>query len=335
MIRINIKKVLAITGMITVVLLLCTGLTFAIFEITGGVLKSKYDFVDYNDQQSSDKLHFLDTKGSDAILIESQGRFGLVDCAEDSDNPRGFKGLELEGFEQKVVDYVKSVAAVDGKVTLDFVIGTHAHSDHIGGFDTLINDPDITVKTAYLKRYYESRIRDYELEKWDNKENYDNMIKAINDNGVTLVQDLVNLSFNLGNYTVTIFNGQEADPNKKVGENENSLGVLVDNGINRAFLAGDINNIDGDEDAIAPLVGEVTILKLGHHGYPKSSTTNFLKKLNPEISIITNIYRCWYPIFMDLTFKCKSSIYTTGEMKGIILDISQPQIKCFKNIHNS
>ena len=34
----------------------------------------------------------------------------------------------------------------NGRVTLDFILGTHAHSDHIGGFDTVINHPDITVK---------------------------------------------------------------------------------------------------------------------------------------------------------------------------------------------
>ncbi|MBP5717622.1 MAG: hypothetical protein J6X53_01405, partial [Abditibacteriota bacterium] len=44
---------------------------------------------------------------SDAILIESDGRFAMVDAGEDTDNPRGFPGLELAGFEDEVVAYLK------------------------------------------------------------------------------------------------------------------------------------------------------------------------------------------------------------------------------------
>lgn len=96
---------------------------------------------------SVDKIHFLDTGSSDAILLESEGKFAMVDCGEDSDNPRGLPELDLEGYENKIVEYVKKTAGDEnGKVTLEFVIGTHAHSDHLGGFDTLISDPDITVR---------------------------------------------------------------------------------------------------------------------------------------------------------------------------------------------
>ena len=40
-----------------------------------------------------DRIYFLNTGGADAILIESEGKFALVDGAEDSDNPRGFSDL--------------------------------------------------------------------------------------------------------------------------------------------------------------------------------------------------------------------------------------------------
>ena len=50
-----------------------------------------------------DYIHFLSTGGSDAILIESDGKFAMIDAGEDSDNPRGFEDLELEGYEEKVV----------------------------------------------------------------------------------------------------------------------------------------------------------------------------------------------------------------------------------------
>ena len=118
-----------------------------------------------------DCIHFLSTGSSDAILLESDGHFAMVDAGEDTDNPRGFPGLELPGFEQEVLAYLKAHAAnADGKVHLDFVLGTHSHSDHLGGFDTILADPDVIVDKAYLKKYDASKIRENEIAEWDNQE---------------------------------------------------------------------------------------------------------------------------------------------------------------------
>ena len=88
---------------------------------------------------SPDRIHFLKVGSGDAILLESGGRFAMVDAGEDSDNPRGFENLAFSGHEKEVLEYLKAHAAgKDGKVHLDFVLGTHAHSDHIYGLEELI-----------------------------------------------------------------------------------------------------------------------------------------------------------------------------------------------------
>ena len=118
---------------------------------------------------SSDRIHFLNTDNSDAILLESDGRFAMVDAGEDTDNPRGLPGLNLPGFEDRVLAYLKAHAAdADGKVHLDFIVGTHAHSDHLGGFDTILADSDVSVGRAYLKVYDSSVINEEEVREWDN-----------------------------------------------------------------------------------------------------------------------------------------------------------------------
>ena len=118
---------------------------------------------------SDDRIHFLNTDNSDAILLESDGRFAMVDAGEDTDNPRGLPGLNLPGFEDRVLAYLKAHAAdADGKVHLDFIVGTHAHSDHLGGFDTILADPDVSVGRAYLKVYDSSVINEEESREWDN-----------------------------------------------------------------------------------------------------------------------------------------------------------------------
>lgn len=331
--KINSKKAIIISTIVTIAVMLVVGIVFAVFEITTETRNKSYEFTQFTMQDGRDRIHFMPTGGSDAILLESDGKFALIDCAEDNDNPRNFSGLQLKGYEEEVINYVKKIAGNEsGKVTLEFVLGTHCHSDHIGGFDTLINDKDITVKTAYLKRYYEERISDYEVEGWDNKENYDAMIKAVQENNVALVQDLENLEFKMGNFDIQLFNGKEADPDKKVGENENSIATLVSNGKFRALLVGDLNNIDGDETEIAPLIGKVDILKVGHHGYSKSSSAKFLRTIAPDISIITNKGTGDYNVALRITFDAKSAFYSTGENQGIVLDLTEDKLGCFNNI---
>jgi beta-lactamase superfamily II metal-dependent hydrolase len=237
----------------------------------------------------TDRIHFLKTGSSDAILIESDGHFAMVDAGEDTDNPRNFAWLNLEGFEDEVVAYLKAHAADEnGKVYLDFVVGTHAHSDHIGGFDTVIGDPDITVGRAYLKTYDSEKISEYEIEQWDNQEVYDQMVAALQAKNVPIISEPDGTPFTLGNFTVTLFNTDDPENPERVGENDRSLGVLLEKNGTRVFLAGDIDDNTGDETRLAPLIGKVDLLKVGHHSYSGSTTKGFLETLHPEACVITN-----------------------------------------------
>ena len=166
------------------------------YALTGMMLFSTSPHQIYAAQNTEDRIHMLDVKG-DAILIESNGKFVLVDGGEDSDNPRNFPELTVaHRYEEDVVNYLKKVAGdKNGKVTLEFIIGTHAHSDHLGGLDTVVNHPDITVKKIYLKEYKEEMIVDYEREEWDNKEVYEQLLTAAKNNNVPVIHNLPTTSF--------------------------------------------------------------------------------------------------------------------------------------------
>lgn len=128
----------------------------------------------------------------------------MVDAAEDTEYPADMPWLKGKGYEKEVCDYLlKNCADENGSVTLDFVVGTHAHSDHIGGFDTVIANPAITVKKAYLKPYSDDCTNLYERKRWDNDVVYGQMKAALEAKSVPIIENFEGEKTTLGNFKIT------------------------------------------------------------------------------------------------------------------------------------
>lgn len=105
------------TAMKTAIKIICILLVIAMILLTILVINPEYRFRKNRDSlafeafaytdTAKDRIHFLNTGSSDAILLESDGKFAMVDAGEDNDNPRGFKSLDLEGYEDRVLEYIK------------------------------------------------------------------------------------------------------------------------------------------------------------------------------------------------------------------------------------
>ena len=280
------------------------------------------------------KIHFLNTGHSDCIILESYGKIAMIDSAEDTDFPKDKPHLNLKGYEDIVVKYLlDNFSDENGNVNIEFVLGTHCHSDHIGGFDTVINHPNIFAKTAYLKPYNEQNICRFERVRLDNTEVYNQMLDAIKKNNVELVEEFDEIKTVLGDFNIEFFNGKNRERKIKFGENVNSVGTLVTIGKSRAFLAGDINYKAGDEKRIADKIGNVDLLKVGHHGYLYSTSFYWVKKLMPKIAIFCNEMKGVYP---DVKYKLKnishSKLYATMNSNGIIACFDGENIVVKENI---
>lgn len=145
------------------------------------------------------KIHFLNlSMNCDAILLECNGAFGMVDSGEDNGYPNGKNkrypwraGITKgKGVEDEVVDYLESL----GVERLDFYIATHPHSDHIGNAHIIIKR--FKPKRVYVRPYKDSYITN-KLYLWDNLYVYDNLINAVKEvnaeaesaeDGITLIQ---------------------------------------------------------------------------------------------------------------------------------------------------
>ncbi len=326
------RKVLI--GIVVILMVAATALlTYFMPYISKSLNERKYSLEPVDLSARGDRIYFLNTGGADAILIESDGKFALVDAAEDSDNPRGFSELIYDGTEDYVVDAVRKIAGDEkGKAVLEFVLGTHSHSDHISGFDTLILDENITVKTAYIKKYDSSKIRQYEIDAWDNQEVFDQMISACEKKNVPVVHDISEEPFTFGNFTMKFCNTAETDISEPVGENENAVGLLIEKDGVRAFLAADINNLDGDEDRLAKELGKINLLKVGHHGYDNSTTLDFVKSLNPEFAVVTNKKGKISRTPLKNLNSVKAAIFETGKFEGVVAEFTNGGIVLYKDI---
>ncbi|MBQ8182822.1 MAG: MBL fold metallo-hydrolase [Clostridia bacterium] len=305
---------------------LVTGVMLSVFILDTVVLVldniyvSKAEIIneDFSGNTGDDKIHFLNTSNSDCILIESNGLFALVDSGEGNENPR--KDTEYKGYRDEVINYIKKVASdEDGVVHLDFILATHMHYDHAGNFTEIINCDDIRIKKAYIKKYDSSSVLKMDEENWGNGEMYKNIITALNKKNIPVIQNIPSEQFTFGDFTVQFINATTPEEIDVKDENSNSIGVKISKGEKNAFLAADFTSGTGLEDYYAESIGDVDLLKIGHHGYFGSSSKDFLQVLKPEIAVCTNQIGKIYPnVKWNLTMVAKASVFSTAHRNGII-----------------
>ncbi|WP_432654184.1 MBL fold metallo-hydrolase [Streptococcus oralis] len=248
------------------------------------------------------RIHFINLKsksGSDAILLESKGHFALIDMGEDYDFPDGSNprypdrwGITMDNdqvLEDRLFRHLKQV----GVEKLDFILGTHVHSDHIGSADEVLKH--YPVDKFYLKRYSDERITT-QWRLWDNLYNYDNAVKTALERGVNLIQDISDNDshFTMGDMDIQLYNykneyDSEGKLKKVFDDNSNSIVAVVTVAGKRIYLGGDLDNAEGAEDKLGPVIGKVDMMKWNHHyDATISNTVNFINNLSPSIVVQTS-----------------------------------------------
>lgn len=272
------------------------------------------------------RFHFLNAYNGDSILLESQGRFALIDSGWGNDNP--IEPVRRYGTEQRVLDYLARTAMNEsGIIHLDFVLATHYHYDHVGGFPLILSDPRVWIDRVYLpartehanSRWYVPILR--------------NRLKEIAlQRGFEVIEFLPTESFYLGNMAVQFFN-TEFCPQRS--ENDNSIVTLAQANGFRALLPSDITAFRGVEREIAQQVGSVDLLQLPHHGYTLSSSAYFLRTLRPSLAIVSNFPGRVYPnVMWNLTFISRTPYLSTVAKNGIIVTITEDsEFLVTKNLH--
>lgn len=193
------------------------------------------------------KIHFINTGNSDAILIENDGKFAMIDTGDTDDDATVKSYLQKQGVEK-----------------LDYLILTHFHADHIGSADTVISDFEVET-TLVPNGDADTQV-------------YQEFINALSNKGLQPSVPLEGAKFELGSANLTIYNTQGGSSN----ENNDSLVVLYENGEDRALFMGDAES----EVEKQLSIGDVDLLKVGHHGSNTSSSESFINDVQPEYAVI-------------------------------------------------
>ena len=130
---------------------------------------------------------------------------------------------------------------------------------------------------------------------WDNLFNYDNALRAAQNKGVKLIQDIKDEDshFKFGDMDIQLYNYKneyDADGNLKrvLDDNSNSIVAVVTVAGKRIYLGGDLDNAEGAEDKLGPVIGKVDMMKWNHHYDAKiSNTIGFIDHLSPSMVIQT------------------------------------------------
>lgn len=198
------------------------------------------------------KVHYLDVGQGDSIFIElPNNETMLIDAAESYQS-------------ENIINYLKNL----NYQKIDYVIGTHPHTDHIGGLKDIIN-------TFEIGKIYMPKVV-------STTKTYENLLMAIKDK---------NLKINTAKAGTSIIDTDALKinilaPNNSTYTELNNYSVVtkITYGTTKFLFMGDAEKLSENE-----IKEDVTadVIKIGHHGSNTSSSIDFIKKVNAKYGIIS------------------------------------------------
>lgn len=234
------------------------------------------------------KVHFINVGQADSILIQQGSKYMLIDAGNNGDGK-----------------LVKNYLIQQGIKSLDYVIGTHPHEDHIGGLDYIIND--FKIGKIYLPKVTSTT------------KTFGDVVTAIKNKGMKVAVPKPGETFNLGTAKITII-----APNNSEYKDMNNYSVVVklQFGSNSFLFTGDAEEISESEILAKGFNVKADLLKVGHHGSRSSTTKEFLAKVNPKYAVISteigNDYGHPHKETMDKLKNKNIPVYRTDELGTII-----------------
>ncbi len=199
------------------------------------------------------ELHFIDVGQGDAVLVRAPA--GQVVVYDGGRSPR------------TALEHLRSV----GVESVDLVVASHAHADHIGGLVEIVD--------AYRPRFFlDNGIPHTTLV-------YERLLDAVLAAGSQLLEP-GERRISLGEVTLHVL---PVPGFSSWGHNDNSVGVMIEYGEFRASLTGDAEprQFDWWLSTVPEAFAQVQVHKASHHGSANGDTEAALARLQPEVVVVS------------------------------------------------
>jgi len=196
------------------------------------------------------KLRFLDVgQGDAALIITPEGKRVLVDAGPGA---------------WPVVAYLQS----NGYDTLDLVIASHNHADHIGGMASVLS-------TTLVRYYLDNGVPHPTA-------TYQRTIQALEASGAQYLQATAR-TITVGSASLRVL----PPPSEQVSQNNGSVGILLEYGHFRVLFTGDSERYELEYWLQHDSVPQVQILKVAHHGSWNGTTGAWVTRTRPQVAVIS------------------------------------------------
>jgi len=200
-------------------------------------------------------VHIIDVGQGDAIFVQSpEGKTMLID------------GGEKNGMAERYLDSL-------GVRTIDVVVATHPHLDHIGGLPAIIQKYE--VKQVVMPRVTSVTTVIYQQ-----------LLETIKAKGLRVTEGKAGLILDLGSLTSVECLAPNGTEYKDL--NDYSVVLKLSYGNTSFLLTGDATSVSEKEMLqFHKAKLKATILKIGHHGSSGSSSTAFMNEVAPTVAVFS------------------------------------------------
>ena len=225
-----------------------------VFTVIAAIIFGLYlggSFVYEADTVKGAEVHFIDVGQGDSVLIRCGDKNMLIDGATDYGGDAVISYIEKQGIK-----------------TLDIIVATHPHDDHIGGLDEVIEM--FGVDKIYMPDAYAAT------------DTFTEFLDAADK--ATVVFPESGDTFSLGDADFTVIG-----PNNTVYNNLNnySLCLRMTYGLNSFVFTGDAEAMAEREMISKGYELMSDVLKAGHHGSKTASCEEFTEAVHPAISVVS------------------------------------------------
>ena len=245
--------------------------------------------------------YFIDVGQGDCSLFVSGDETMLIDSGEYE-----YGDTVISFLEEKSISEI------------DYLVVTHAHTDHMGAMKDIINSID--VENVILSEVSDSAM---------SKRQYGEFLEAVDNSGAEVIVAEPDYTFSFGKAECRILAPFEVSQE----ENDNSVVMQITAGKTSFLMTGDIEKAVEKQILTNYPDLETTILKAAHHGSKTSSHDDFINTIKAKVGIISvgtnNSYNHPSAEVVEALRNSGMDLYRTDTNGTVMIECAEDRYKIF------